>query len=129
MADAGPGATAALAAASASIDGFLARAEQAHADLAALEARRPPPASPGDDREDQDDAWGQAMRDLGAVEDAYRAVQARLGVLTVRFGARADMEEVASAAGEVSEKARASGIPASDCRAWSTRLPAPSRRS
>jgi hypothetical protein len=110
--DAGPETPKALAAASASIDDFLAGAVQAHGELAALEGRRPPPSDDLDERDE--DAWGQAMRDLGAVEDAYRAVQARLGVLTMRFGARADMEEVASAAGEVSNKARASGIPASD---------------
>jgi hypothetical protein len=81
--------------------------------LAALEAQRAE-ARPFDDGDEPDDAWAQAMRDHGAIEGAYEAVRERLGVVAVRFSARADMEAVATAAGEVSDKARASGIPASD---------------
>jgi hypothetical protein len=107
--------TAILTAATTAIDAFLDEAEHAHADLAALESRRPidNPASDGASDWD-DDPWSQAKRDLAAIEDAYQAVHDRLGVVVMRFTARSDMEEVASAAGEVSEKARASGVPAGD---------------
>jgi hypothetical protein len=103
--------TSALSSAMAEIDGFLGEAVRTRRILASLEARRP-----GDEDDRDGDAWAQAMRDLGAIEDAYDAIRERLGVVVVRIEARGDMEAVASAAGEVSDKARASGIPASDLK-------------
>jgi hypothetical protein len=106
----------------AAIDAFLDRAWAARADLEALAARRPetmlalgpsgrdaPEGIPGDE-----DPLAQAQRDVEAVEQAYRAVRERLDVVRMRLAARADLDAVASAAGEVSEKARASGLPAGD---------------
>ncbi len=105
-----PAATAKLEAAAGAIDAFLGEAAEARRRLEALASRRPEDA--GDD-----DAWSAAARDLSAVEGAYRAVAERLSVVRVRWAARADMDAVASAAGEVSDRARASGIPASDLHA------------
>jgi hypothetical protein len=114
---------AALAAGAAAIEVFLGEVETARGELAALESRRPrhdegaeafPEGDDGDDDGDGEDAWGQAMRDVAAIEEAYEAVRQRLDVVAMRFRARAGMEAVASAAGEVSDKARASGIPAGD---------------
>jgi hypothetical protein len=104
--------TSALSSAVAEIDRFLGEAARTRRALAALEGRRP--GGPGDEDDWDGDAWAQAMRDVGAIEDAYDAVRERLDVVVVRFSARADMEAVASAAGEVSDKARASGLPAGD---------------
>ena len=104
----------ALATGTAAIEVFLDDADEARSELARLEDRRD--AGAGSAPAGQD-AWGQAMRDVGAVEEAYQSVKARLGVVAMRFQARAGMEAVASAAGEVSERARASGIPAGDLRA------------
>ena len=101
----------ALAAAVAVLEGFLGEADLVRGELAALEGKRPPPS---EHEGAGDDPWAQAKRDLAAIEDAYGAVRDRLGALVMRGAARADMEAVASAAGEVSAKARASGIPASD---------------
>ncbi len=103
--------TAALAATVAALDDFLADADRARGTLSALEGRRPPRSEHEDP---EDDPQAQALRDLEAIESAYAAVRDRLGVVVVRAGARADMEAVASAAGEVSHKARAAGIPAGD---------------
>ncbi len=99
-----------LEAAVATLEGFLDEADRARGELAGLEGKRPARS----EHEADDDPWAQAMRDLAAIEDAYGAVRDRLGALALRSAARADMEAVASAAGEVSTKARASGIPASD---------------
>ncbi|APR78496.1 Hypothetical protein A7982_03843 [Minicystis rosea] len=97
-----------LAEAAAGIDGFLTRAADARAELEALATRR------GSGPIDDDDPLQQALRDVDAVEEAYRAVRERLDVVRMRVTARADLDAVASAAGEVSEKARASGLPASE---------------
>lgn len=109
------------------LDAFLARAQMARAELEEIEAqrgneratRREEPAggnepSGGDEPAGDDDPLAQAKRDVDAVEAAYRAVRERLDVVRMRFAARADLDAVASAAGEVSEKARASGLPAGD---------------
>jgi len=98
-------------AAAGAIDAFLDEAIETHAELAAMESRRPP-VTVGND-----DPWAQAMRDLAAIEDAYQDVRDRLGVVVMRFAARSDMEEVASAAGAVSHKARAFSLSASELRA------------
>jgi hypothetical protein len=90
------------------IDAFLERVKAARAELDALAARRPEHVT-GDD-----DPLAQAQRDIDAVEEAYRAVRERLDVVRLRLAARADLDAVAGAAGEVSEKARASGLPAGD---------------
>ncbi len=57
------------------------------------------------------------MRDVDAIEGAYRALAHRVSVVTMRLSARERMAAVARAAGEVSDKARASGIPADELRA------------
>jgi hypothetical protein len=104
---AGAPAEAQLEAAGGAIQAFLGEVEEARRRLYALEGRRA--AGAGDD-----DPWAAAARDLDAVEAAYRAVAERLSVVRVRLSARAEMDAVASAAGEVSDRARASGVPASD---------------
>jgi len=91
------------------IRSFLADAESARATLAALEPRRDP--------DDPADPWGGAVRDLDAVTGAYSAVLERLLVVRVRLTAREEMDAVASAAGEVSDRARASGLDAADLSA------------
>ena len=105
------GAPRALAAIAEALDAFLARAAVARAELADVEQGRPVDVT-GDD-----DPLPQAVRDVDAVEEAYRAVRERLDVVRMRLAARADLDAVASAAGEVSEKARASGLPAEELQA------------
>jgi hypothetical protein len=97
-----------LGGAAALIDAFLRRAADAHAELATLEPRRPSGV------EGPDDPLPYAQRDLEAVESAFRAVRERLDVVRMRLAAQAELDAVASAAGEVSEKVRASGLPAGD---------------
>jgi hypothetical protein len=104
-------ATTAALAMVASLDDFLVDVERARGTLQGLSSRRPPRS---DHEDPDDDPQALAMQDLEAIETAYTAVRDRLAVVVVRLGARADMEAVASAAGEVSHKARAAGIPASD---------------
>jgi hypothetical protein len=115
---AAPAAVARVGAAVAAIEEFLGEVEGARAALAVLELRRLQRLELGDDAADRDttpeDAWALAMRDLAAIEGAYQAVQERLRVMAVRLDARAGMEVVQSAAGEVSAQARASGIPAAE---------------
>jgi hypothetical protein len=113
LAEGGPDAPAAagqLEAAARAIGAFLGDVAEARRRLDALSGRRP--AGAGDD-----EPWAAAARDLDAVEAAYRAVAERISVVQVRRAARAEMDAVASAAGEVSDRARASGIPASDLHA------------
>jgi hypothetical protein len=95
--------------AAAEIDAFLSRAADARRALAALEGRRPT-STPADDH----DPWTLAARDLEAVETAYATVRERLEVVRLRLSARAEIDAVTAAAGEVSDKARASGLPAAD---------------
>lgn len=100
-----------LDAAAAEIAAFLDAAREARGRLDALEPRQPP-ALVADVLSAGDDPLALARRDVSAVEAAYQAVHARLDVVRVRLATRADMDEVASAAGEVSEGARASGLDA-----------------
>lgn len=105
-----PATMARLGDAAAEIDAFLSRAAEARRTLAALEDQRPDSGpAPGDD-----DPWTLANRDLEAVEIAYGAVRERLEVVRLRLSARAEIDAVTTAAGEVSDKARASGLPAGD---------------
>jgi len=90
------------------IDAFLGRVAEARAELERLAPRRPE-AQPGDD-----DPLAHAQRDVEAVDAAFRAVRERLDVVRMRLTAQAELDAVASAAGEVSDKARASGLPAGD---------------
>jgi hypothetical protein len=111
----GPGDAAAAAArldaAAAAINAFLLEAQEARRRLEEVEVRRPPGGKPADEG---DDPLALAGRDIDAVEEAYTAVRSRLEVVRVRREAHADMEMVASAAGEVSQKAQASGLDAGD---------------
>jgi hypothetical protein len=96
-------------AAVADVERFLAEALGARAALSDLEPRRPPPGG-----DPAPDPLAQARAELGAIEEAFRAVRERLAVVEMRSGARADIDAVASAAGEASEAARAKGVPARD---------------
>jgi hypothetical protein len=93
-----------LARASRDIDRFLAEVEAARQGMLGERSEPPPDAAARD----------EAMRELGALEDAFGAVASRVSIVTMRLGVRADLDEVASAAGAVSSAARASGVPASD---------------
>lgn len=111
-----PGADAAavpaqLAEIAAALEAFLTDAADARAELDYLAARRP------DDLGGEEDPIDQSRRDVEAVEAAYRAVRERLEVVRMRAAAQAQVDAVASAAGELREKARASGIPAADLQA------------
>lgn len=90
------------------IDAFLKRAADARAELAALEPCRPQSI------EREDDPLPHAKRDVEAVEAAFRAVHERLDVVRMRLAAQAELDAVANAAGEISEKVRASGLPDGD---------------
>jgi hypothetical protein len=92
------------------IDLFLHEAGRARAELDEVAKRRPLGM-------EGEDPWEQAVRDVEAVAAAYRALLDRIGVSALRLSARAGMDAVASAAGDVSSKARASGIPAQDLAA------------
>jgi hypothetical protein len=119
------------------IKGFVGEIEDARAALAALEARRPPPLSsapltapPALALLDPDapaappeanaaapappDPLGRARSEIDAIESAYRAVLERMHVVRLRLATRAGMEQVASAAGAVSESARTMGLDESD---------------
>jgi hypothetical protein len=106
-----------IGSASAAIDAFLGETEQAKRGLATLAGRRKP-AADSDELDDdlEDDAYARAERDLQAIAGAYAAVKERLSVVSLRLAARADMDAVATAAGEVSDKAQRSGVPAEDLR-------------
>ena len=54
--------------------------------------------------------WARAVRDVDAVTRAYAAVLDWLDVVRVRLSARAEMDAVATAAGEVSDRAQSSGL-------------------
>lgn len=97
-----------LGGAAVQLDAFLDRAVEARAELDELALDRP--ASLAED----DDPLPQAQRDVEAVGGAFRAVRERLDVVRIRLAAQADMDAVAGAAGEVSAKAQASGLPARD---------------
>jgi hypothetical protein len=104
-----PGTLAArLAETSAMLDGFLSRAAEARTELAALTQRRPAGLT------EEDDPLPGAQHDVDAVETAYTAVRERLEVVRMRFAAQAQLDAVAGAAGEVSAKAHASGLPVRD---------------
>ena len=96
------------------IDVFLSEVARARAELDEVAERRPVGV-------EGEDPWAQAVRDIDAVAEAYRALRDRIGVSALRLSARAGMDAVASAAGEVLHKARASGIPARTSPRWSTR--------
>lgn len=100
-----------LAEIEAALDAFLRDAEAARATLEAI------------DREaweelasDEENPVDQGRRDVEAVASAYRAVRERLDVVRVRLAAQAQVDEVASAAGELRERALASGLPAADLK-------------
>jgi hypothetical protein len=94
--------------AAAALDAFLARAAEERTAVEALAARRPA------DLDDHDDPVPGALRDVDAVAFAFAAVRERIEVARVRLAARADLDAVAGAAGEVSARAHASGLPADD---------------
>ena len=92
--------------AAAALRTFLGATERARESLALLAARR--------DAADPNDAWVQATRDLDAVTKAYTVVLQRVEVVRVRLVASGEMDAVASAAGEVEGRTRASGIDAAE---------------
>jgi hypothetical protein len=112
------------------IKAFLGEIEDARAALESLEAsapRRPPPPSlePLDPDAPPDanasvpappDPLARARAEIAAIESAYRAVLERVHVVRLRLATRAGMEQVASAAGAVSESARTVGLDEGDLR-------------
>ncbi len=87
---------------------FLVDASAARHRLSLLEARRE--ARDPDGAGDAEDPWARAVRDVDAVTRAYAAVLDRLDVVRVRLSARAQLDAVATAAGEVSDRAQSSGL-------------------
>jgi hypothetical protein len=83
---------------------FLVDADSARARLTALEGRRP--------KGDLEDPWTLAMRDVDAVRQAYGAVVERLLVVRVRLTAEREMNALAEAAGDVSNRAASAGLDA-----------------
>lgn len=97
-----------LADVAAALDAFLARAAEERAAVESLAARRPA------ELDRRDDPLPPALRDIDAVTFAFRAVRERVEVARVRLAARAGIDAVAGAAGEVREQVRASGLPEGD---------------
>lgn len=85
------------------IEGFLGEVEGARASLDGLSAPRAGVA------EGDRDPRGRARAEMDAMEAAYRAVLERAHVVRLRLAARQGVEEVASAAGSLSESARSLG--------------------
>lgn len=95
------------------IKAFLDDVAGARADIDALEEKRPAKPSAPETSSDQSaaaDPLSRARNELSAIEAAYRAVLERTDVIRLRLATRAGMEEVASAAGAVSDSARMSGL-------------------
>jgi hypothetical protein len=100
------------------IKAFLGEVAEARASLSVLEERRPKAsaASPlGDGAPSGSvDPLDRARTEVDAVESAYRAVLERTHVIRLRLATRAGMEQVASAAGALSESARTMGLDESE---------------
>jgi hypothetical protein len=88
------------------IQAFLGELDGARAVLDALAAVRPPALS----GEGGGDPLAKARAEVDAVGAAYRAVLDRANVVRMRLAARTGMEQVASAAGAVTESARSMGL-------------------
>jgi hypothetical protein len=105
-------ASARIEAATSAIDAFLLDAEAGRERLRELAAQQLVPH--GYSPAPAPDACAQASRNLEAIVAAYAAVGRRLHVVRLRLAAREEMEEVASAAGQLEGRARASGLDASE---------------
>jgi hypothetical protein len=86
------------------IQAFLGELDGARAVLDALSAVRPSAIS------EEGDPLARARAEVDAVGSAYRAVLDRANVVRMRLAARTGMEQVASAAGAVTESARSMGL-------------------
>jgi hypothetical protein len=85
---------------------FLGEVGEARRALEALVDGRPRSIEPGSD----EDPWMLAFQDLNAVEEAHKAVLARVEVVRVRRAAQATIEEVADAAAAVSSSAKGMSV-------------------
>jgi hypothetical protein len=88
------------------IQSFLGELDGARAVLDALSSVRPS----GLTEDNGGDPLPRARAEVDAVGAAYHAVLERAGMVRMRLAARTGMEQVASAAGAVSESARTMGL-------------------
>jgi hypothetical protein len=106
----GGGVEARADAACAALEAFVADVQAESAALDDLAAKRPASVAAGAD----DDPLERARRELEAMETAYAAVLRRVEVVRLRIAGHAGLAEVASAAEDVSNRARAAAVDEGD---------------
>lgn len=113
----GAASDAAIHAAIAAIEAFLAAVRAGHAELDEVASRRPASQPPGDD-----DALVRARRELDAMEAAYSALLERLGLAQLRLSARAGAAVVETAAGALPGAAAAAALDPGEIQALVTEV-------
>lgn len=90
-----------IQAALSAMDAYLLIIGQTRDEIKVLEKQRPLPPAP----EGEDSLSTRALREIGAIETAYRAVRERADIVRLGLQAKDGMARVATAAGEVSASA------------------------